>query len=84
MTYVPTPVVAPTANVTPRARDLARSLEQAIHEYRERNPTLTDAEIVQALTVVSSQRTAVASRAVLVGSLLLGLLLAALAVYLVL
>ena len=77
MTYVPTPVVPPTANVSPRARDLARTLEGAVQEYRQRNPSLTDEEVRQALTVMSSQRMAGSKAMVL--SLALGLALAVLA-----
>jgi hypothetical protein len=62
MSYVPTPIVTPGMNVSPRAQDLARTLEKAVEEYRHRNPSLSDEEIRQALMVMSQNRSAAAPR----------------------
>ena len=48
MAYVPI-TVTPSEEISPRARDLARTLETSLQEYRQRNPSLTDAEVRQAL-----------------------------------
>lgn len=75
MSYVPTPIVTPGMNVSPRAQDLARTLEKAVEEYRQRNPSLSDAEIRQALMVMSQNRSAAAPRVL---AIVLGLGLAVL------
>lgn len=56
MAFVPTPHTPTTVDVSPRARDLARSLEKAVEEYRSRNPGLSDAEIRQALMLMGRSR----------------------------
>lgn len=76
MTFVPTPVV-PTEDLSPRARDLARNLETSLQEFRQRNPSLTDAEVRQALAHLSRGHTAAPRVALLlavgVGLAILGL-----------
>ena len=74
MTFVPTPHTPPSVHVSPRARDLARSLEKAVEEYRAKNPQLSDAEVRQALALLSQTRSAAGP------GLLLGLVAAGLAV----
>lgn len=80
MTFIPTPHTVVTEGIPPRARDLARNLEQAIQEYRTRNPGLTDAEIRQALALMGRSRAA-GGPAVLMGLLLAGLAVMGLVVF---
>ena len=72
MSYVPIVPTPVQEDVSPRARDLARNLEQAVAEYRSRNPSLSDAEIRQALSLMSRSRSP-AARPVLLGLLAAGL-----------
>lgn len=72
MVFVPTTHTAVEANVSPRARDLARNLEQAVSEFRSRNPGLSDQEIRQALILMSRSRSP-AARPLLAGLLAAGL-----------
>lgn len=80
MVFVPTTHTPVDANVSPRARDLARNLEKALEEYRTRNPTVSDAEIRQALMLMGRSRTA-AAPAVLLGLLAAGLLAGAIVAF---
>lgn len=82
MSYVPTPIVTPGMNVSPRAQDLARTLEKAVEEYRQRNPSLSEQEIRQALMVMSQTRSAAGPR-ILATTLGVGLLVAGLVAFFV-
>lgn len=81
MAFVPTPHTPIAADVSPRARDLARNLEKAVEEYRSRNPGLSDAEIRQALMLMGRSR-APGGPAALVALLLAGLAALGVAVFL--
>lgn len=75
MAFVPTPHTPQSPrnlNVSPRARDLARSLEKSLEEFRERNPSVTDGEIRQALMLLSERRSAGGGRVALVMAAALG------------
>jgi hypothetical protein len=82
MTFVPIVPTPVQEDVSPRARDLARNLEQSLAEYRSRNPTLSDAEIRQALSLMSQSRSS-GARALLLGLLVAGLAIGVIVTFMV-
>lgn len=82
MTFVPTPSTTPAVQVSPRARDLARTLEKAVEDYRAHNPQLSDPEIRQALMLMSRRRSPVGS-ALLTGLVAAGLVVLGVVVFMV-
>jgi hypothetical protein len=70
VTYVPIPIVPPTPP-SPRTRELADLLARVIEEYEKHHPTVSGAEVREALNLASRSSKAVAPAAPKVLALLL-------------
>ncbi len=80
MSFVPVVVTSPPPS--PQARELGRRLTDTIDRFSEENPSVSPAEIQQALSLATPSSSRGAGRSgALVGALLVGLLIFGLLAY---
>ena len=83
MSYVPiVPYVPPPQNVSPQARELGVQMAQLVQEFQKQNPSLSSAEVQQAMQIAKQAtgmtKSVAAGVTVAVGLGLLGVLAAGL------